>query len=81
MFVYWFNNVHLSRLVFWHQEVASGPFCFLVNNFLMILDSEKEKRNEQMKIKNKSKNRKLDLLLSCSTGYRLLSQSGPLIRK
>merc|ERR1711959_581007 len=21
-----------SRLVFWHQEVASGPFCFLVNS-------------------------------------------------
>merc|ERR1711939_1267899 len=21
-----------SRLVFWHQEVASGPFCLLVNN-------------------------------------------------
>jgi hypothetical protein len=32
MFVYWFNNVHLSRLVFWHQEVASGPFCLLVNS-------------------------------------------------
>merc|ERR1711972_310097 len=31
-FVYWFNNVHLSRLVFWHQEVASGPFCLLVNS-------------------------------------------------
>merc|ERR1712100_768729 len=27
-----FNNVHLSRLVFWHQEVASGPFCLLVNS-------------------------------------------------
>merc|ERR1711904_78135 len=21
-----------SRLVFWHQEVASGPFCLLVNS-------------------------------------------------
>merc|ERR1712178_54931 len=32
-FVYWFNNLlHLSRLVFWHQEVASGPFCLLVNS-------------------------------------------------
>merc|ERR1711934_312838 len=28
-----FNNLlHLSRLVFWHQEVASGPFCLLVNS-------------------------------------------------
>merc|ERR1711981_1308925 len=26
------GNVHLSRLVFWHQEVASGPFCLLVNS-------------------------------------------------
>merc|ERR1712232_779923 len=23
---------HLSRLIFWHQEVASGPFCLLVNS-------------------------------------------------
>merc|ERR1711959_626835 len=22
----------LQRLVFWHQEVASGPFCLLVNS-------------------------------------------------
>merc|ERR1711981_277964 len=26
------GNLHLSRLVFWHQEVASGPFCLLVNS-------------------------------------------------
>merc|ERR1711918_241778 len=25
-------NNHISRLIFWHQEVASGPFCLLVNN-------------------------------------------------
>ena len=37
MFVYWFNNVHLSRLVFWHQEVASGPFCFLVNSSWLLI--------------------------------------------
>merc|ERR1712188_353712 len=23
---------HISRLIFWHQEVASGPFCLLVNS-------------------------------------------------
>ena len=39
MFVYWFNNVHLSRLVFWHQEVASGPFCFLVTDLLQRTDA------------------------------------------
>merc|ERR1712146_280986 len=26
-----FINVRFHRLVFWHQEVASGPFCLLVN--------------------------------------------------
>merc|ERR1712232_1201146 len=25
------GNVRFQRLVFWHQEVASGPFCLLVN--------------------------------------------------
>merc|ERR1712127_510642 len=24
-------NSFLQRLVFWHQEVASGPFCLLIN--------------------------------------------------
>merc|ERR1711968_363551 len=27
-----FNFIWKSRLVFWHQEVASGPFCLLVNS-------------------------------------------------
>jgi len=27
-----FCILRLSRLVFWHQEVASGPFCLLVNS-------------------------------------------------
>merc|ERR1711907_618669 len=26
-----------SRLVFWHQEVASGPFCFLVNSSWLLV--------------------------------------------
>merc|ERR1712054_347562 len=25
-------NSHISRLIFWHQEVGSGPFCLLVNS-------------------------------------------------
>merc|ERR1712078_123522 len=25
-------HIHLSRIIFWHQEVASGPFCLLVNS-------------------------------------------------
>merc|ERR1711982_186854 len=27
----------LQRLVFWHQEVASGPFCFLVNSSWLLV--------------------------------------------
>ena len=30
-------HLHLSRLVFWHQEVASGPFCFLVNSSWLLI--------------------------------------------
>jgi len=30
-------HIHLSRLVFWHQEVASGPFCFLVNSSWLLV--------------------------------------------
>merc|ERR1711918_187622 len=26
-----------SRLVFWHQEVASGPFCFLINSSWLLV--------------------------------------------
>merc|ERR1712072_160833 len=25
-------STSISRLIFWHQEVASGPFCLLVNS-------------------------------------------------
>merc|ERR1711966_92908 len=28
----WMGGVSSLRLVFWHQEVASGPFCLLVNS-------------------------------------------------
>merc|ERR1711982_269214 len=27
----------LQRLVFWHQEVASGPFCFLINSSWLLV--------------------------------------------
>merc|ERR1711937_547252 len=26
-----------SRLIFWHQEVASGPFCFLINSSWLLV--------------------------------------------
>merc|ERR1711918_273551 len=31
------SYVRLSRRVFWHQEVASGPFCFLVNSSWLLV--------------------------------------------
>merc|ERR1712078_968381 len=30
-------HIHLSRIIFWHQEVASGPFCFLVNSSWLLV--------------------------------------------
>merc|ERR1712054_425183 len=30
-------NSHLSRLIFWHQEVASGPFCLIVNSSWLLI--------------------------------------------
>merc|ERR1711907_817647 len=42
LFLFYYLDVqsfhgHLSRLVFWHQEVASGPFCFLVNSSWLLI--------------------------------------------
>jgi len=30
-------STSISRLIFWHQEVASGPFCFLVNSSWLLV--------------------------------------------
>merc|ERR1711907_397277 len=32
-----FGHLESSRLIFWHQEVASGPFCLLVNSSWLLV--------------------------------------------
>merc|ERR1712048_1040721 len=31
------QSISLQRIVFWHQEVASGPFCLLVNSSWLLI--------------------------------------------
>merc|ERR1712146_617693 len=31
------QSISLQRIVFWHQEVASGPFCFLINSSWLLV--------------------------------------------